>query len=77
MQYVAAKNIIFCNPAVFTDVAPAERWSYDLLEANGAAKMRQVAEDVKAMCQGLRPEGLKAQKIEPSFFTLSSIHLFY
>ena len=25
--------------------------SYDLLEANGTARVRQVVEDVKAMCQ--------------------------
>ena len=33
------------------EATPAERWSYDLLEANGTARVRQVVEDVKAMCQ--------------------------
>ena len=41
------------DPIFLNDVAPAERWSYDLLEANGIAQMRQVVEDVKAMCQAL------------------------
>ena len=57
-EYVAATNTltppaIVPDPDSLDDVAPAERWSYDLLEANGIAQMRQVAEDVKAMCQAL------------------------
>jgi hypothetical protein len=35
-------------------VAPAERWMYDFLEANGIAKLRQVTEDVRAMCHALK-----------------------
>jgi hypothetical protein len=56
-EYVAATNIltpydISPDRVSLNDLAPAERWSYDLLEANGAAQMRQVlVEDVKAMCQ--------------------------
>lgn len=57
-EYVAATNTLTPHgippdPASLNDVAPAERWRYDLLEANGIAKMRQVVEDVKAMCQAL------------------------
>ncbi len=58
-EYVAATNtltprVISPDPVSLNDVAPAERWSYDLLEANGIAQMRQVTEDVKAMCR-VRP----------------------
>ena len=35
------------------DVAPAERWTHDLLDANGAARIRQMVEDVLAMCQAV------------------------
>jgi hypothetical protein len=57
-EYVAATNTltpraISPDPVSLNDVAPAERWSYDLLEANGIAQMRQVTEDVRAMCQAL------------------------
>ena len=57
-EYVAATNTltppaIVPDPDSLNDLAPAERWSYDLLEANGIAQMRQVAEDVKEMCQAL------------------------
>ena len=57
-EYVAATNTltpraIFRDLDSLNDMAPAERWSYDLLEANGIAQTRQVAEDVKAMCQAL------------------------
>jgi len=57
-EYVAATNTltpraISPDPVSLNDVAPAERWSYDLLEANGNAQMRKVVEDVKAMCQAL------------------------
>jgi hypothetical protein len=57
-EYVAATNTltpraISPDPVSFNDVAPVERWNYDLLEANGIAQMRQVVEDVKAMCQAL------------------------
>ena len=37
------------DPLFLNDVPPAERWSCDLPEVNGIAKMREVAEDVKAM----------------------------
>lgn len=57
-EYVAATNTltpsaISTNPDyILSDYeAPVERWGYDLLEADGIAKMREVAEDVKAMCQ--------------------------
>ena len=55
-EYVPATNRITphrisLDPVYLNDLAPAERWSYDLLEAKGIAKMREVVEDVKAMCQ--------------------------
>ena len=57
-EYVAATNTltppaIVPDPDSLNDLAPAERWGYDLLETNGIAQMRQVAEDVKEMCQAL------------------------
>ncbi|KAF9511371.1 hypothetical protein BS47DRAFT_1184033 [Hydnum rufescens UP504] len=57
-EYVAAASTL-TPPAIapdsifLNDVAPADRWNYDLLEANGIARMRQVAQDVMAMCQAL------------------------
>ena len=55
-EYVAATNTltpdaISTDPDLIIYEAPAERWGYDLLEVDGIAKMREVAEDVKAMCQ--------------------------
>jgi hypothetical protein len=63
-EYVAATNTLTPHaipqtrrdPFPLDDMAPAERWSYDLLEANSTAQMRKVAEDVKAMCQALNNE---------------------
>jgi hypothetical protein len=57
-EYVAATNTltpptIAPHPIFLNDVAPADRWNYDLLEANGIDRMRQVAQDVVAMCQAL------------------------
>jgi hypothetical protein len=57
-EYVAATNTLTLraispDPISLNDVAPAERWSYDLLEANGIAQMRQVTEDVRAIRQAL------------------------
>ncbi len=55
-EYVAATNTltlraILHDPVSLNNAAQTERWSYDLLEANGIAQMRQVIKDVKAMCQ--------------------------
>lgn len=57
-EYVAATNAvtppaIAADPIFLNDMAPADRWNYDLLEANGIARMRQVAQDARAMCQAL------------------------
>ena len=38
---------------VLNHLAPADRWNYDILEADGIARMRQVAQDVRAMCEAL------------------------
>ena len=37
-----------------TDVAPADRWNYELLEDGGEQKMREVVAEVKAMCQEIK-----------------------
>ena len=57
-EYVVTTNTltpgaISTDPESVDYEAPAERWGYDLLEADGIAKMREVVEDVKAMCQSL------------------------
>ena len=36
-----------------TDVAPADRWNYELLEDGGETKMRELVEEVKAMCKNI------------------------
>jgi hypothetical protein len=36
-----------------TDVAPAERWNYELLEDVGEQKMRELVAEVKVMCEGI------------------------
>jgi len=52
-EYIAATKAV-TPPAIFlNDMAPADRWNYDILEADGIARMRQVVQDVKAMCQAL------------------------
>jgi hypothetical protein len=41
------------HPELFTDTAPMERWHYDILEAQGEARLREVVEDIKAMVANL------------------------
>lgn len=57
-KYTAATNTvtlpaIAADPIFLNDVAPADRWNHDPLQANGIARMRQVAQDVRAMCEAL------------------------
>jgi hypothetical protein len=51
---VATKTLtpraIVRDPEFFTDVAPAERWNYDILEADAIDKMYETVQDIKAMC---------------------------
>jgi len=46
-------SLIASDPNFIIDVAPEERWSYELFEAAGEAKFRQVVADVKAMAASL------------------------
>ena len=51
-EYNAATNAlmppaIVADPIVLNHLAPADRWNYNVLEADGIALMRQVAQDVK------------------------------
>lgn len=39
------------HPTFVTDVAPASRWNYELLEVEGERKMRELVSEVKRMCQ--------------------------
>ncbi|KAF8530607.1 hypothetical protein BU17DRAFT_35918 [Hysterangium stoloniferum] len=41
------------NVETLTDTAPREWWCWDILEVEGAAKFRQIIEDVKTMCSEL------------------------
>ncbi|KAJ3517648.1 hypothetical protein NLJ89_g376 [Agrocybe chaxingu] len=57
-EYTAATNAVVpaaipVDPVILNDVAPADRWSCDLLDAVGIARVREVAQGVRAMCQAL------------------------
>ncbi|KAF8147892.1 hypothetical protein B0H34DRAFT_680070 [Crassisporium funariophilum] len=41
------------HPTFVTDVAPASRWNYELLEDEGEQKMRELVSEVKRMCQDI------------------------
>jgi len=68
-EYTAATNAvtppaIVADPILLNDMAPADRWNYDILEAaGGTARMRQVVHDVRevvhvsARCWLLSPCG--------------------
>ncbi|KAJ8482261.1 hypothetical protein ONZ45_g15011 [Pleurotus djamor] len=43
-------------PELTTETAPAEWWCWDLLEAEGAAKFREIIDDVKLMCSDVSLE---------------------
>ncbi|EAU85988.2 hypothetical protein CC1G_03011 [Coprinopsis cinerea okayama7 len=55
-EYTVATNAVVpaaipADPLILNDVAPADRWDCDLLEADGAARFRQLVESVLEMCQ--------------------------
>ena len=57
-EYTAATNIltpprIAADPILLNELAPADRWGFDVLEADGIARIHQVAQDVRAMCEAL------------------------
>jgi hypothetical protein len=57
-EYVVANNrvtprAITPDPDFLNDVAPVEQWNCNLLEDKGNNRMRQVVQDVKAVCQAL------------------------
>ncbi|KAH9168667.1 hypothetical protein EDB89DRAFT_2231711 [Lactarius sanguifluus] len=74
-EYVVANNritlraIIMPDPDTLNDTAPIERWNYDLLEDDGINRIRQVVQDVKAMCRALgqRRETKQAVQHQASF----------
>ena len=41
------------HPTFVTDIAPASRWNYELLEDEGEQKMRELVSEVKRMCQDI------------------------
>lgn len=57
-EYVSATTrltppAIVPDPEYLNDVAPAGPWADDLLDVNGATRVRQVVQDVLAMCQAV------------------------
>ena len=38
------------DPKYVTDVAPADRWTYELLELAGEAKVKELVASIKVMC---------------------------
>ena len=38
------------DPDYMTDIAPADHWTYELLEPAGEAKMKELVASIKAMC---------------------------
>jgi hypothetical protein len=40
---------IIPNAQFLTDTAPKVRWNYDVLDPDGESKLREIAEEVKAM----------------------------
>ncbi|KAH9046125.1 hypothetical protein EDB84DRAFT_1576025 [Lactarius hengduanensis] len=57
-EYVVANNritpgAITPDANILNDLAPIERWNCDLLEDEGINRIRQVVQDVTAMCQAL------------------------
>ncbi|KIJ27500.1 hypothetical protein M422DRAFT_784871 [Sphaerobolus stellatus SS14] len=44
---------ILPDPMTVNEVAPKERWNYELLEPAGEAKFREVVADVKAMAESI------------------------
>ncbi|KAJ2920066.1 hypothetical protein MD484_g271, partial [Candolleomyces efflorescens] len=55
-EYTVATNALTpaavpADPLFLNDVAPADRWDCDLLEADGAARFRQLVDSVLEMCQ--------------------------
>jgi hypothetical protein len=57
-EYSKETNILL-PPAVhphelyMTDVAPAERWQYELLENAGEQKLREIVAEIKGMCEAI------------------------
>jgi hypothetical protein len=44
---------IIRDPSYVTDVAPLERWNYELMERGGEERMRALVKEVKTMCSSL------------------------
>jgi hypothetical protein len=57
-EYTATTNAV-TPPAIVADPVPLNdtaRWNYNVLEAGGIARIRQVVQDVWTMCEGLTTE---------------------
>jgi hypothetical protein len=57
-EYTMETNILLPpsiprHPMYVTDVAPADRWKYELLEDSGEQKMRELVAEVKEMCSAI------------------------
>jgi hypothetical protein len=50
VSHVLRPEVIQADPAYFVDVAPINRWDYDVLQQEGADRLKGVVEKVKEMC---------------------------
>lgn len=39
------------NPSILADVAPITRWDYDVLQQEGANRLKDVVSKIKELCQ--------------------------
>lgn len=46
---------ILAHPTLVTEFAPTDNWNCDLLQADGAQRLKQVVEEVKEMCSQIQP----------------------
>ncbi|KXN92763.1 hypothetical protein AN958_03274 [Leucoagaricus sp. SymC.cos] len=51
--HAATPPAVPADPIRLNDTAPIERWNHDLLEPEGAARFREIVDQVKTMCQAL------------------------
>lgn len=50
-QNILSPSSIARDAMSVTDVAPADRWNYELLEENGELKVKTLVASVKEMCE--------------------------
>lgn len=48
---------ILPHPDIFNDIAPQERWNYDVMEPEGEAKLKQLVSEIKKMAAASAENG--------------------